>query len=189
MFRKNAKTQKTQREAQKPLDTSSPKKQRGRPPRMRGSEIWGRAENYRGIFKYIWDALRTPLLEAGTEDEVIQAFEKYGQAYAREFIPHQAGLILKVIHDPNFPKTPEPQMNFLADSIAALGRVSPRRSRDIAAQERARYRAKTKHHILRHEFYVECSCGYKGPARDSACRKCGAEIPPSLGGLVGSEFS
>ncbi len=148
---------------------------------MRASEIWGRAENYRGIFKYIWGRLRTPLLKAKTEDEVIQAFEKHGQPNAREFVSYLAGLILEVIRDPNFPKRPEPQMHFLADSIAALGRVSPRRSRDIAAQERARYRAKTKHHILCHEFYVECSCGYKGPARDNACRKCGAEIPLSLG--------
>ena len=87
---------------------------------MRASEIWGRAENYRGIFKYIWDRLRTPLLGARTDDEVIQAFEKHGQPYAREFVPYQAGLILKVIRGPNFPKRPEPQINFLADSIAAL---------------------------------------------------------------------
>lgn len=76
------------------------------------------------------------------------------------------------------------RVNFLADSLAGLDRVSPRRSRDIVAQEYARYRAKTKHRILRHEFYAECSCGYKGPARDNACRKCGAEIPPSLEELL-----
>ncbi len=151
---------------------------------MRHAEIWGRAENYRVIFKQIWDRLREPLLAANAEEEVSQALEKQGQPYAREFVPH-LGLILKVIRDPEFPKRPDPQINFLADSLAGLGVVTPRRSRDIAAQERARYRARAKYHIVRHEFYVECSCGYKGPARDNACRKCGAGIPPSLGGLLG----
>lgn len=150
---------------------------------MRHSEIWGRADNYRGIFEQIWDGLRVPLLAARTEEEVRQALEKHAQPYASEFVPHLVGLILKVIRDPKFPKRPEPQRNFLADSLAGLGRVTPRRSRDIAVQERTEYRAKTKYHILCHEFYVECSCGYKGPARDNACRKCGAEISFSLSEL------
>ena len=177
------KRRKTEKEPQKGLDNVLEKKPRGRRQRMRHSEIWGRADNYRGIFKYIWDRLRGPLLEAKTEEEVRQAVEKHAQPYANELVPHLVGLILKVIRDPKFPKRPEPQRNFLADSLAGLGWVTPRRSRDIAAQERARYRAKTKYHILRHEFYVECTCGYKGPARDNACRKCGAEISFSLSEL------
>jgi hypothetical protein len=66
------------------------------------------------------------------------------------------------------------RINFLADSLAALGVVVPRRSRDICAAERAK--AKREHHVIRYEFYVECSCGYKGPSKDHACRRCGAKI-------------
>ncbi len=52
----------------------------------------------------------------------------------------------------------------------------PCTSRDICARERASERKKSPYKIVRHEYYVECSCGYKGPAHDNACRKCGAEI-------------
>ncbi len=48
----------------------------------------------------------------------------------------------------------EAQINFLADSLAGRGLVSPRRSRDICAQERAT--EKRRHRIIRQEFYVEC---------------------------------
>jgi hypothetical protein len=47
--------------------------------------------------------------------------------------------------------------------------VTPRRSREICAEERA----KIRHVIVRREYYIECSCGYEGPARDGACRNCG----------------
>jgi hypothetical protein len=83
-------------------------------------------------------------------------------------------------NDHHFPKRARAQINFLADSIAALGKVTPRRSRDICMLERMK--AKRAHHIVRYEYYVECSCGYEGPAKDRACRKCGATIPPSLFG-------
>ena len=36
---------------------------------------------------------------------------------------------------------------------------------------------------------IECSCGYQGPARDNACRKCGAEIPLSFEELLTPRFS
>src|SRR5437867_6072956 len=71
------------------------------------------------------------------------------------------------------------QINFLADSLAGTGIVSPRRSRDICAAERAK--EKRTHRIIRFEFYVECSCGYKGPSENHACRKCGATISFPLG--------
>ena len=99
----------------------------------------------------------------------------YREQFAR--IP---SLILKTIRDSKFPKRRNAQINFLADSLAAWGAVSPRRSRDICGNERAKERAKSPHRIIRKEFYVECSCGYKGPARDNACRKCGATIPMEL---------
>jgi YD repeat-containing protein len=49
-------------------------------------------------------------------------------------------------------------------------------SRDICAKGLAEEKAKSPHKILRKEFYVECSCGFKGPALNDACRKCGAQI-------------
>lgn len=60
--------------------------------------------------------------------------------------------------------------------------------RDVCRRGRAKQRAKSPYHILRYEYYVECSCGYEGPARDNACRKCGAEInllPEMLWGTGG----
>jgi len=69
------------------------------------------------------------------------------------------------------------QIHFLADSVAGQGFVTPRRSREICAEERA----KKKYFIVRREYYIECSCGYKGPALDGACRDCGTwELSPDL---------
>jgi hypothetical protein len=141
---------------------------------VRASEVTGRAYNYRLIFNQIWDVLSGQLLNAMTEEQVLQAFAR--TACKNEF-EHIASLILAVLHDPDFPKRDrQARINFLADSLAARGVVTPRSSRDICARARAKERRKSAHKILRHEFYVECSCGYKGPARNSACRKCGAEI-------------
>jgi len=69
----------------------------------------------------------------------------------------------------------EAQINFLADSIAACDRVTPRSSRDICERERAQI--KRVHRIIRYEFYIECSCGYKGRSRNHACPQCEAAIP------------
>lgn len=114
---------------------------------------------------------------------MLQALER--TAYKDEF-KHISSFLLSVVHDPDFPKRDrEARINFLADSLAARGAVTPRTSRDICAKERAKQRSKAQHRILRHEYYVECSCGYKGPARDNACRKCGAEIGFSLNEFMG----
>ena len=156
-----------------PKVTSS-KGDRGRPPLVRPSETYGRAENYRGILDQVWDRLWPALSQARSEDEVTTAFSEHARPYDRQFVPAQAALTLQVLREPMFPKRRKSQVGFLADSLAALGVVSPRRSRDICAQERAK--AKRAHHIIRCEFYVECSCGFKGPSRDRACRRCGAEI-------------
>jgi len=157
---------------QKPLDTFSGKRGRGRPG-VRASEISGRAYNYHLIFSQIWDVVGGSLLAANTKEEVIKALEP--TPYKNEFASI-ASLLLQVLHDRKFPKRREAQINFLAGSLAGRGWISPRRSRDICEQERVKERAKSKYKIIRKEFYIECSCGYKGPARDNACRKCGAEI-------------
>ncbi len=149
-----------------PLDTYSEKRGRGRPG-VRPSEITGRAYNYRMIFGHVWDRLRKPLLAAKNEAEVISAFEENAQPYVREFVPVLAGLILKVVREAKFPKRRGAQINFLADSLAGYGSISARRSRDICEIERK----KKVHQIVREEFYIVCSCGYKGPALNGVCPK------------------
>jgi hypothetical protein len=147
---------------------------RGRPARVRASEIAGRADNFRWILNEVWDRLWPLLSGTTTQEDVITAFQAGASPYDREFAPALAGLALQVLRDPKFPKRREPQIAFLADSLAGLGRVSPRRSRDICEQHRAEQ--KRAHHIIRYEFWIECSCGHKGRSRDHACPKCGAEI-------------
>jgi hypothetical protein len=111
------------------------------------------------------------LLKAQTEEEVIRAFDPW-PSYQRDFAP-MASLILQVLRDPKFPKRPEAQMSFLAESLAGVGVISPRRSRDICEQERRK--EKKKHYIIRQDFYIECTCRYKGPALQGRCPKCGTE--------------
>jgi len=168
------------------LDTFSEKRGRGRPRNCRYSEILGRAENYREIFGGIWDKLSGPLLAARTEDEVTQAFRSYGEPYAHEFVPRLARDILVVMGKRKFPKRAKPQIKFLANSLAGRPNVEARTSRDICAKGLAEEKAKSQHTIVCKEFYVECTCGFKGPALDNACRKCGAQIsflPDLIGGF------
>lgn len=185
-----------QLEVQKPLDAFSGKRRRGRPG-VRPSEVALRAENYRRMFwdyrldkkkkEYVRDKpseWATRLLASKTIEDVERAFETRPLSAQNEFRP-LFPLILQVLRERTFPKKPETQLDFLANSIAARWDVTPRTSRDICEKERTRQRRRSPHKILRHEYYVECSCGYKGPARDNACRKCGAEIELSLDELLG----
>lgn len=159
-----------------PVDRFSPKRGRGRPPKVSASAIAGHAYNNRGILQNIWNQLWPALSDAQTDHEVVKAFQDAAPGESN-FTPY-AQLILTVLKDSKFPKRQEAQINFLADSTAGLGLVTPRRSRDICAQERAR--EKRTHHILRYEYYVECSCGFEGHSEDHACPKCGARIRPSV---------
>ncbi len=173
----------THKKAKNPLDRFSEKRGRGRPRRMRFSEIGGRANNFRWIFDQVWDRFWPLFAKAETKEQVVQAFEKGASPYHGNFLPWAAPLALRVKRERRFPKTRTAQSNFLADSLAGVGVVSPRRSRDICERDRAD--AKRATYIIRREFYVECSCGYKGPARDNACPKCKAGIP---GGLFGTDL-
>lgn len=179
------KHQKLNRRPENAIDTFSKKRERGRPQRIPRSWVIGRADNYRDCLARVWPKLSDTLLAAQTEEQAIAAFENYGQPYAGEFVPRLAPDILALIRDPNFPKRPKAQIGFLADSIAGRPNVEFRTSRDICVKERAIRRVKSPHKIVRKEFYVECSCGYKGPGRDNACRECGAEIPFTFGALWG----
>ena len=160
----------------KQLDALSPKRGRGRPRKALPSEVFGRTENYRWELSQVWPRLRDPLLAADRTDGVIRAFETYAEPYAHEFVPRLASDILEVIHEPKFPKRAAAQVKFLADSVAGRPNISARRSRDICAREFARERAKSPYRIIRKEFYIVCSCGYKGPAQTDGCPKCGAQI-------------
>lgn len=155
-----------------------------------------RAENYRKMFcDYRLDKKKKEyvrgkpskwalqLLASNSVEDVERAFQTRPLSIQNDFRP-LFPLILQVLRERTFPRKPETQLDFLADSIAARGVVASRTSRDICEKERAKERHKSRHRILRHEYYVECSCGYKGPARDNACRKCGAEIGLSLEGLM-----
>ncbi len=175
------KRRKLTRKPEKALDAFSEKRGRGRPVKIQRSWVTGRAQNYRTILAAVWPKLSGPLLAADTEEQVKAAFESYAQPYTENFVPGFTSDIRALIHDPHFPKRAKAQIGFLADSLAGRPDITARRARDICAEERAIERTKSTYEIIRKEFYVECSCGYKGPARDNACRKCGAEIPLSLG--------
>jgi hypothetical protein len=78
-------------------------------------------------------------------------------------------LIFEILHDPKFPQQRvKSQVHFLADSLGAAGIVTSRRSREICAEQRR----KTGNVIIRRDFYIECTCGYAGPALNGVCMKC-----------------
>jgi hypothetical protein len=174
---------------EKALDASSEKRGRGRPQKIQRSWVTGRAKNYRQMLSQAWPGLADPLLAAETEEQIIAAFEKHSQPYAGEFVPRLATEILALIHASNFPMRPKARIGFLADSLAGMPTIAARTARDICAKHRASERVKSPHKIIRKEFYIECSCGYKGPARDGACRKCGASIPIDLSAIWGNPRS
>ena len=163
-----------------PLDKVSGKRGKGRPQHIERETVSGHSENYRYQLAEVWARLSGPLVSAETAEQIIAAFKEHGQPYASGFVPRLASDILVLIRDRNFPKTADARIGFLADSLAGRPNVEFRTSRDICGKERAKTRAKSPHRIIRKEFYIECSCGYKGPALDDACRKCGAQIPISL---------
>ena len=162
----------TPTQAKKSLDRFSQKRGRGRPG-VRKSEIQGRAYDYGLSLKQHWDVLAAPFLEARSEEEFRRLMESTPPYVKTKFAPRLFALIEKARKDLKFPRKPKTQQAFFAESMAGLGRVSPRRSRDICAEERK----KPRHRIIRQEFYIECTCGYKGPALDGACRRCGTKAP------------
>jgi hypothetical protein len=172
-----AKRKQAQEKVKNLLDRFSHKRGRGRPVKVVPSAVRGRADNYRVWLARLWTDLGVPLLASDTENDVVKAFQS-ALPGNNEF-PPMAPLILKVIKEPKFPKRQQARINFLADSVAGMGSVTPRRSRDVCAEQRAA--TAHTHQILRYEFYVECSCGYKGRSENHACRKCGADIHFPLG--------
>jgi hypothetical protein len=154
------------------LDMVPEKKRRGPKPKANPKWLRGRADNWRNALPQVWPKLWPALEKANTEAELREALE-LSAPYKDYFISH-VKLILSILKYPKFPKTDRGRINFLADSLAGFGEVSPRRSRDICAAERARLRR--EHHIVRYEYYIECSCGFQGPSMNHACPLCGAKI-------------
>jgi hypothetical protein len=175
------KAKKVKKKARNPLDRFSLKRGPGRPVKVVPSAVRGRADNWRFSLARLWPDLEAPLLAAQSADEVSKAFE-VAMPGSNEFPPH-AELFLRVLKDAKLPKRKKARINFLADSSAALGLVTPRRSRDICAEERAG--DAQRHQILRYEYWIECSCGYRGVSQGHRCKKCGAEI---LFPILGSEM-
>jgi hypothetical protein len=159
---------------------SPTKKKRGRPRKMQWDWVTGRASNYEHQLSEVWPKLEAPLLAARIEDEVTTAFRDHAEPHAQEFTPRLASDILALMSDRKFPKRASPRIKFLARSLAGRPSLSFRTSRDICEKVHVQENLKSPHRILSREFYIECSCGYQGPARNNACRKCGAATPLSL---------
>jgi hypothetical protein len=116
-----------------------------------------------------WSKLGPRLLAAKSSGEIGATIRELAAGVSASMVPYSE-LILKIVRDPKFPAArPTSQIHFLADSLGGQGFVTPRRSREICAEERS----KVRHAIVRQEYYIECSCGYAGPALDGACRDCG----------------
>jgi hypothetical protein len=151
--------------------TGEKKKKRGREGVNRYIVIKS-AQNYRRLLRTAWPKLSGLLLPAQSPDDVTKAFQEGAKIMnVNVLVPRLAPFIFDIIRDDRFPRArAKAQIKFLADSLGADSVVTARRSREICAEERAVVR----HIIVRREFYVECTCGYQGPALDGACRKCGA---------------
>jgi hypothetical protein len=164
------KLEKVRKLAKNQLDRFSEKPRRGRPPKIDPSFVRGCADKYRVWLERAWKEQGEALLAAQTEQEITKALQIALPGY--DELIRLAPSIFKVRKDLRFPKRKRAQINFLADSIAANEIVTPRRSRDICAEERAA--DAQRHVILRYEYWIECSCGYKGRSENHSCRKCGA---------------
>lgn len=161
--RKNYMAQK--KSSEKPRD----KRGRGRPPHIDHSIAVGQADHYRVVLLQFWPKLGPRLLAAQSPEEIVRAVREDAMGISGSLVQFSE-LILKIVRDPKFPRARSTsQIHFLADSLGGQGFVTPRRSREICAEERA----KVRHVIVRREYYIECSCGYEGPALNGACRSCG----------------
>jgi hypothetical protein len=169
-----------------PIDPFSQEpRKRGRPRIAQYTTISGRAANYRSMLSEKWPDLGKPLMGCQRAEDVTEAFQKHAQPYAQEFVPRLTSDIFELMREAKFPQRANAQIKYIADSVAGRPNVTFRTSRDVCAKLRADEGTKSPHRIIRKEFYVECECGYKGPAKNDACRKCGAQIPLSQEVLSG----
>ena len=153
----------------KSSDQPAKKRARGRPRQIDPGTVVGSADHYRIVLAQFWSKLGLRLLASQSPEEVAKAVREEAVGISASLDPHSE-LILTIVNDPKFPRARSTsQIHFLADSLGGQGFVTPRRSREICAKERS----KKRHFIVRREYYIECSCGYRGTALDGACRDCG----------------
>jgi hypothetical protein len=128
------------------------------------------ADTFRSQFAHAWPILGKQLLAAKSAPDLWEVVRS-GRGIISpmdDFIFSER--IFQIINSPKFPKVrTKSQIHFLADSLGGCGLVTPRRAREICAEERA----KEQHVIVRRDFYIECTCGYAGPALNGACQECG----------------
>jgi len=142
---------------------------RGRPRLVEPHDVVQSANTYAGWLRQYWPKLGHRLLAARSAEDVAQAVQREAPDVATSLAPFSA-LMLTILRERRFPQVrSEAQIQFLADSMGGQGMVTPRRSREICAKERN----KVEYFIQRREYYIECSCGYKGPARNDCCPDCG----------------
>ena len=152
-----------------------PSGKRGRKPRMDAALVLLASDRHGQWLKNWRKAINWKKLQrARSRNDVEAAFRKVPPGYLDGIYRNLFPLVLRVVKDPAFPKERRAaQIRFLADSLSGEEIISPRRARDICAQQRNR--SEPEHEIIRREFYVECTCGYKGPALNGGCRQCGSQ--------------
>jgi hypothetical protein len=150
-------------------------KKRGRKSQVRVSEICNRAYDFKLLFEQDRGRIDWALLLKANCDEDLAWALKDAYGRPRERLFYKTELLLAALADKQFPKGDRiAQEKFIAESLAAEGRVSIRRSRDLVQREMSIRKKKGK--IVRREFYIACSCGYEGPAFLDACPDCGAGV-------------
>jgi len=160
------------------LAESNRTKRRGRPRRSDPRTVVESADTYHGWLRQYWPKIGHRLLAANSAEEITQAIQQETPDVSASLVP-LSPLMLTILQERRFPGVrSEAQIQFLADSMGGQGLVTARRSREICSRERKKV---VRYVILRREFYIECSCGYKGPALHGACRECSTqELSPDL---------
>lgn len=174
----SAKLSMAKKKAKPPLTAFQ--KRRGRKPILLPEEVLEHAEFMLKVVASLKDEIAWDKLEAArTEAEAESAITRVPPFY-REILKDRFAAILTWVREGKFPrKNLKRKMHHFADSIAADIFMSPRRSRDICSEERKRVQNATT--LLCREFYIECTCGYRGPARRGSCRRCGTRrLSPGL---------
>ena len=137
-------------------------------PGISKSEVLNRAWDYTLTFEQSWELVKEALLDAETAQGFRTAIGAVPNHIKRKFPVEIFRLILRIRKDPKFPSSQRAQVKFFAESLAGDGRVTPRRSRDICAEARRN----PANMIIRRDYYIECTCEYKGPAYYQTCPKC-----------------
>jgi hypothetical protein len=138
---------------------------------MQYAEILNRAADFHLVLTKCegdidWEKLRA----ARTDVDLELAFKRVLSFYVENKFRPRFALMLRIVGEPQFPKgSQKAQIRFLADSLGGDGVVSPRRSRDICLK----VRIQPENEIIRREYYIECTCGYDGPALHGGCPACG----------------